>query len=149
MYMPDKLDIKIIKELNDNARKSFREIARELKVSLTTVSNRVKNMESEGIIKGYIPLIDLERLKFDFQVIVGVRISHGKLMDVQKRLSKDPHVYGVYDITGDWDSIIIAKFKNRTELNTFVKNMLSTEYVERTNTSVILNIVKEEKRAQI
>jgi DNA-binding Lrp family transcriptional regulator len=58
-------------------------------------------------------------------------------------------VYGVYDVTGDWDSIIIAKFKNRNELNNFVKNMLSIEYVERTNTSVILNIVKEEKKVQL
>jgi Lrp/AsnC family transcriptional regulator for asnA, asnC and gidA len=83
--MPDKLDIKIIKSLNQNARKSFREIAREHQVSLTTVSNRVKNLKTEGIIKGFIPLVDLERLKFDLQVVVGVRISHGKLMDVKKK----------------------------------------------------------------
>lgn len=149
MYKPDKLDIKIILSMNENARKSFREIARELNVSLATIANRVKRLEIEGIIKGYIPVIDLELLNFNFQVIISVKISKGKLMDIQKKLSKDPHVYDVFDVTGDWDSIIVAKFKNRAGLNAFIKKVASMEFIERTNTSVILNIVKEEKRAQL
>ena len=149
MYVPDKLDINIIKLLNINARTSFREIARELKVSLATIVKRIKRLESTGIIKGYIPLVDLELLNFDIQVVIGVKISHGKLIDVQKKLSKSNNVYQVYDVTGDWDSIIIAKVRNRAELNAFIKKMVATEFVERTNTSVVLNVVKDEKRAQL
>ena len=44
--------------LNKDARMSFRRISRELKLSLTTVTTRVKKLEKEGIIKGYMPLID-------------------------------------------------------------------------------------------
>lgn len=50
----------------------------------------------------------------------------------------------VYDTTGDFDSLIIAKFKNTNELNSFVKKLLAEEFVERTNTSLILNVVKDE-----
>lgn len=149
MYELDNLDIKIIKSLNDNARKSYREIAREHKVSLGTIANRIKRLENKGIIKGYIPLIDLELLNYEFQVIIGVKISHGKLLNVLKKLSNNPHVYYVYDVTGDWDLVLIAKFKNRTALSAFIKKITAMEFVERTNTSVILNIVKEEKRAQL
>lgn len=149
MYELDNMDIKIIKSLNENARKSYREIAREHKVSLATIANRIKRLENKGIIKGYIPLIDLELLNYEFQVITGVKISHGKLLNVQKKLSKNPHVYYVFDVTGDWDLVLIAKFKNRTALNAFIKKITAMEFVERTNTSVILNIVKEEKRAQL
>ncbi len=106
-------------------------------------------MEAEGIIKGYIPLIDLDKLGYDLLVIIGIRISHGKLIEVEKRISKNPHVYEIYDTTGDWDSIIIARFKSREELNTFIKRVLAVEHVERTMTYLVLNVVKDEKRAKI
>ncbi|MBE0518799.1 MAG: winged helix-turn-helix transcriptional regulator, partial [Thermoplasmata archaeon] len=58
----DELDIDIMRSLNNNARKSFRDIAKELQVSLTTVSNRVKAMERAGVIQGYMPMIDATKL---------------------------------------------------------------------------------------
>lgn len=149
MYAPDELDFDIIRALNKSARQSYRELARRLTVSIATVSNRIKRLEAEGIIRGYFPDVDLERLGYDLQVVIGVRISHGRLIDVQKKLSKHPNVYGVYDITGDWDSIVLAKFRNRTELNAFIKRLVAMEHIERTNTQVVLNIVKDEKRAQL
>ena len=51
-----------------------------------------------------------------------------------------------FDITGEWDSVIIAHFKDRTDLNRFIKKILAMEHIERTNTQVALNIVKDEKR---
>jgi DNA-binding Lrp family transcriptional regulator len=143
----DKLDLKIINQLNQNARTSFREISRKLKISLTTVANRVKRLEQEGIIKGYIPLINLDKLGYNLLTIIGIRISRGKLMEVERRISKNPHVYEIYDTTGEWDSLIIARFKNREELNKFIKSVLSVEHVERTMTWLVLNVVKDEKRA--
>jgi DNA-binding Lrp family transcriptional regulator len=143
----DKLDLRIINVLNQNARISFREISRKLKVSLTTVANRVKKLETEGIIKGYIPLIDLDKIGLSLLTIIGIRISRGKLMEVERKISKNPHVYEIYDTTGEWDAIIVARFKNREELNTFIKRVLSVEHVERTMTWLALNVVKDEKRA--
>jgi Lrp/AsnC family transcriptional regulator, regulator for asnA, asnC and gidA len=75
-----------------------------------------------------------------------MKISHGKLIEVQEKISKDKHVSVVYDITGDWDSLLIAHFKDRRDLNGFIKGVLSIEYIEQTNTQIVLNIVKEEKR---
>lgn len=147
--MIDKLDIKILRTLNNNARKSFREIAKELNVSLSTVANRVKRMEKDGVISGYIPLVKPEALGLDMTAVITIRISHGKLLDVQRRISRDPHILAVYDVTGDWDSVLVAKFRNSTELNSFIKELLGTQYVERTNTQLVLNVVKDEKRVQI
>ena len=142
----DEVDDKILEKLNENARKSYREIARELNVSLTTVSNRIKKMEDEKIIERYIPLVNQEKLGYDLTAIINVKISHGKLLEVQERISLDKHVSGVYDITGDWDSLIIAHFKDRRDLNGFIKGVLSMDNVEKTNTQIVLNIVKNEKR---
>lgn len=142
----DELDVKIVRVLNKNARKSFRDISRELGVSLSTVSNRIKRLEAEGVIKGYVPVIDGTKAGYDLVVVMGVRIAHGKLLDVQQKIAKNAHVFGVYDVTGEWDSVVLARFKDRDELNDFIKDMLAMEHVERTNTQLVLNSVKEEKR---
>jgi DNA-binding Lrp family transcriptional regulator len=143
----DELDYKILEKLNENARRSYREIARALKVSLSTISNRLKKLEDEKVIERYIPLINQEKIGYNLTAIINVKISHGKLIEVQEKISKDRHVRAVYDITGEWDSILIAYFKDRRDLNGFIKSVLSMEYVERTNTQLVLNIVKDEKRA--
>ena len=52
---------------------------------------------------------------------------------------------GVYDITGDWDSLIIAHFKDKRDLNGFIKGVLSIDNIEKTNTQLVLNIVKMKK----
>ncbi len=136
--------MRILSELNRNARLSYRQMAKELNVSMSTISNRVRNMENKGIIKGYVPILDPLQIGFDLMVIIGVRISKGNLLGVQNEISKNPNVFGVYDITGDWDSIIEARFRNRAELNKFIKWLVSIENVERSYTQIVLNVVKEE-----
>ena len=142
----DELDYKILLTLNANARKSFRHIAKELKVSLSTISNRVKRLENDGIIERYIPVVNKEKIGYDLTAAINIKLTHGKLIEVQEKISKDTHVSAVYDITGDWDSLVIAHFKDRRDLNSFIKRILSIENVERSNTQLVLNIVKDEKR---
>ena len=142
----DSLDLKILDILNENARKSYRQIAKELGVSMSTVSNRVKQMEEDKVIIGYAPILDSDKLGYELQVIIGVRISRGKLIEVQNQISKHDRVVSVFDITGEWDSLIMARFRNRYELNRFIKDMLSIDYIDRTYTMTVLNVVKEENR---
>ena len=61
--MIDELDKKILTALNKNARMSFRQAAKKLKISPTTLHNKVRKLESSGILKGYIPLIDTESVR--------------------------------------------------------------------------------------
>ena len=109
----DKLDVEILRALNKNARRSFRDIAMELDVGLSTVSNRVRQLEEEGVILGYAPVVAPEKVGYDLFAVIGVRIAHGKLIEVQNRIARDRRVYGVYDVTGDYDCILVTRFKNR------------------------------------
>jgi len=145
----DELDIDILRSLNDNARKSFRDIAKELQISLTTVSNRVKAMEKAGVIQGYIPVIDATKLGFDIMAVIGIKVIHGKIVETERDLAKEPGVYAVFDSTGEWDAILMARFHNRDELNVFVKKVLDHQNVDRTYTQVVLNVTKEEKRVLV
>jgi len=58
--MISEIEKKIIRVMNRNARKSFREIAKEAGLSATAVMHAVKKMENAGVIKGYVPVLDPE-----------------------------------------------------------------------------------------
>jgi hypothetical protein len=49
-------------------------------------------------------------------------------------------------VTGEWDSIVIAHFEGREDLNKFIKTILAQRYVDRTVTHIVLNVVKDERR---
>jgi len=147
--MIDELDRKIIRVMNQNARKSFREIAKEVGTSVTAVIHTVKKLETLGAIKGYIPLIDPGHFGFDLVAAIALRISQGKLLETQQKIAKDPHVAAVFDITGEWDSLVIAYFQGRDDLNRFLKKLNVVRYIDRTVTHIVLNTVKDERRVLV
>ena len=70
-------------------------------------------------------------------------------LETQESIACDSRVMAVYDITGEWDSMIIGCFKDRQDLNDFIKNLLSQKNVDRSVTHIVLNIVKEERRVVV
>jgi DNA-binding Lrp family transcriptional regulator len=142
----EELELKIIRVLNQNSRKSFREVAKEIGTSAPVVINKIKKLEELGAIKGYIPVLDPEYFGFTVMAVIALRISHGKLIEAQEKIAEDPRVLAIYDVTGEWDSIVIAHFKGREDLNKFIKTILAQKYVDRTVTHFVLNVVKDERR---
>ena len=142
----DELDKEILKLLLMDSRLSYRQIAGKIGASVATVITRIKRLEENGVIKNYTATLDHEKLGFELSVAIEVTVSRGKLIEVEREIAKHKNVCAVYDITGLTDTLIIAKFKSRKELNDFVKRLLSMPYVERTNTHLVLNTVKEDFR---
>jgi len=141
----DKIDEKILKNLLVDARLSARQMAIKLGMSTVTILSRIKKLEKEKIIKGYTAIIDHEKLGYDLTAIIEI-IAKKDIVDIEEKLSKFENVCGVYDITGNADTIIIAKFKERNELSKFVKSLSSMPNVENTVTHVVLNTAKEDFR---
>ena len=145
----DELDRALIQELNVDARRSHRELAHRLRVSPTTVSSRIQRLEHDGVIRGYVPLLDDELLGWEFTATINIRISKGRLREVEERLARDSRVYALYDLTGDFDALVLGRFRDRRDLDRFVKRALQDPHIERTNTQVVLNRVKEDRRVPI
>ena len=141
--MLDETDNNIIQVLCEDARTSLRKISERIGVSLGAVSNRVKKLEERGIIKGYSVLLDHEKIGWELNVVIGLRIQKGRLIEIQEKIAKDNRIYGAYDVTGDFDSMILARAENRKDLDNLSKNVLSIEGVERSVTHLVLNTVKE------
>jgi len=145
----DELDIRILNELLKDSRLSYRELARRVRASVSTVIKRVRALEEGGVIRGYTVILDYEKLGYDITVVTEVIVSKGKLLEMEREIAKIPSVCAVYDVTGETDAIIIAKFKRRGELSRFTKKLLSMPFIERTNTHVVLTSVKEDFRLPI
>ena len=148
-HFSDDLDLRILSSLNEDARMSYREIAKKLDVASGTVYNRIKKMTDNGIIKGYIPLLDHRKLGYDLTVLILIQVEGEHLTKVEKMLSTPKEVLAVYDITGEFDVAVVARFKNTKSMNTFIKSTLKISYIRRTVTNVVLNIVKEDQRLKI
>ena len=148
------LDIEILKILSkgsiskilskdDEERISLRKLAETLEKSPVTIKKHIEGLENRGIIKNYGVTIDYEKLGFDIIALIELTISKGKMLEVERDIAKHPNIFGVYDITGEYDAIFLARFKNRSELSEMVKEINKYEYVIRTNTHLILNVIKE------
>ena len=122
---------------------SLRSVAEEIGVSLGTVSNRLKRLEDTGVVKGYRVEIDPDKVGWGLTVVVGLRIENGRLLELQRLISKDSRVLGVYDVTGEFDSMILARAKDRSDLDDLSKTVLSMDGIMRSVTHFVLNTVKE------
>jgi DNA-binding Lrp family transcriptional regulator len=142
--MLDNTDQKLIDILTDNSRLSLRQIAKKAGVSVGTVMNRIKNLEKEKIIRKYTTKLDYEKLGYDIEAIIAIRISKGKLFDVEKKIAMNPNVFAVYDTTGSFDASLLARFPTRRKLDNFLKKVQTYDFVERTETNLILRTIKEE-----
>ncbi|MFH1721128.1 MAG: Lrp/AsnC family transcriptional regulator [Candidatus Altiarchaeota archaeon] len=140
----DPLDLEIIKELQGNARQSYREIAEKLKVAEGTIYNRVSKLQRLEVIKRFITDIDYTLLGYELTAIIGLVAEGGKLVEIEEKIAREPNVTAVYDVTGDYDAMIVAKFKTREDLNKLVKKIIALKAVQRTNTMLVLNTRKED-----
>ncbi len=142
----DETDEKILKNLIVDARQSARQLALKLGMSTVTVLSRIKKLEKEKIILGYSAIVDHEKLGYSLTAIIEIVAKNDKIVEIEDKISKFENVCGVYDITGSTDTLIIAKFKERSELSTFVKELAAISNVENTITHVVLNTAKEDFR---
>ena len=141
-YDFDELDRRIIELLSESSEGSYRQIAKQLGVHPTTLIQRVKNLQAKGVVKGYRAKVDYMRLGFSYMGMVQIYMD-GNLLDVQETIKNLPHVIAVFDITGDCDSIAWIACRDREEFSEVVKRIMNIDGVKKTNTSVVLNLVKD------
>lgn len=145
----DWLDEKILQLLQSDSRLSARSIAKKIGIAPSTVLARIRKLEEQGIIKGYTIMLDYLAMGYDFPVIIDVKVSKGKLFEVENEIAKSKNVLAVYDVTGEFDVVVLASFKSRQALDRFIKNLQAYRYVERTNTKLILNTIKDSSPIKI
>ncbi|TFF63396.1 MAG: Lrp/AsnC family transcriptional regulator [Promethearchaeota archaeon] len=139
----DEIDIKILEILSKDSQSSNTSIANKLEKHPTTISNHVEDLKKKGIIEAFTININYEKLGFDIIALIELTVSKGKMLEVEEEIAENPSVFAVYDVTGQYDALVLARFKARKDLSKLVKDINSLSNVIRTNTHLILNIIKE------
>jgi Lrp/AsnC family transcriptional regulator for asnA, asnC and gidA len=138
--MLDELAQKIVQELQEDARQSFREIGRKLKVSEGTVRNRVRSLVTSQTMK-ISALPNPGKLGLNFMCVVCIETKVGSVEDVERELIKSPNVYYLCGCTGTYDIIGLFLFHAPAEFDEFVKKVIAKiPEINRTSTFVVMHI---------
>lgn len=144
----DEKDLTILDILKQNAKLTTSQISKKTAIPITTVHNRIKKLEKQGIIKGYTVILDHKLLGEEILVYILATVDYnipGKKVfqdEIAKQIKKDPHVEEANILTGENDIIIKARFSSIAQLNNFItKSLRNIEGIDKTKTMVVLNEV--------
>ncbi len=138
------LDTRILRALREDARRSNRQLARELDVAATTIGKRLADLEERGVIRGYRADVDYRKLGLGLVAVTRIKARGDALPAIVEALTSHPSLTHVYEITGEFDVMVIGRFADESEMNREIKRMLSLPGIEGTNTSIVLDAPKEQ-----
>ncbi|MGN1096130.1 MAG: Lrp/AsnC family transcriptional regulator [Eubacteriales bacterium] len=142
------MDIKLLKLLSKNARYSEEELAAMAGMTIDEVHDNIKEMESDGLIRGYKAVIDWERMDSAYvSAIIELKVTPKAgqgFEEVARLVMKYPEVESVYLMSGGYDLSVIVKGRTFQEVALFVAKKLSTiDSVISTSTHFVLRRYKE------
>jgi DNA-binding Lrp family transcriptional regulator len=145
----ENLDAKLVNELLGDGRASLRSLAEELDVSVTTVSNHLGDLEDDGVVRGYTPIVDYSKMGFDVTAILQLKVEGDALPEITDRLDAQKQMISVYEVTGNYDIIAIGKFTDTDDMNAQIKTLLTDPDIKESNTSVVLDAASENEQFQL
>ena len=123
----DKVDLQILRTLQENARLTTKELAAQVSLSSTPVFERLKRLEREGYIKKYIAVLDADKLNQGFVVFCNVklrRMNKDIAMEFTRIIQNIPEVTECYNISGSYDYLLKIHAPNMKYYQEFIINVL-------------------------
>jgi Lrp/AsnC family transcriptional regulator, leucine-responsive regulatory protein len=131
----DTLDHKILEILNADARMPYAQIARELGISQPTVADRIRRLETSGVVRGTLLLVDHTTLGFTVSAFVRLRARAAHKQRLIETARSMPQVIEMYSVTGD-DCMIVRVCARSVEELAEILQRLTT--LAESSTSVVL-----------
>lgn len=145
----DKIDLKILKILQENAKITNLQLSGEIGLSPAPTLERVKKLETAKLIKGYYTQVDEEALGIGIKAIIQITLARqleNAISNFKKEINKIPEIMECYQVTGNADYILIALLKDIRDFETLISQRLSkVEEIGQMQTMVILSKVKDSK----
>jgi Lrp/AsnC family transcriptional regulator, leucine-responsive regulatory protein len=140
--MINEIDIKILNIIQQDARISNAEIARQVGLAPSAVLERMRKLEERGIIRGYATEIDAAQIGFGLTAFVFVRTS--VCGEIDGILSQIPEVLEVHDVAGEDCYLLKVRAKNTQELGRLLSEKLKPiPQIISTRTTIVLETIKE------
>ena len=142
----DSTDLKIISMLKKNARVSASAIAKEVGLAVSSVTERIRRLELQGVILQYTAVVDNSKIEGGITAMIGIKIEHTRYIDqVTDILSTDPHVVSLYVLTGDLDFLASVYAVSTEEFRQVLHRIANLEGVSAVKTYYILSTRSNEQ----
>lgn len=134
----DALDLKILASLDTDARRPYADVAREFGISQPTVADRLRRLESRGILRGAMLCLDHARLGFNVSAFVRLRTAASKKRSLAEAARGMPQVIEMHSVTGDDCMIARVVARSVEELADILQRL---SMFGESSTSVVLETV--------
>jgi DNA-binding Lrp family transcriptional regulator len=138
----DGLDERLLEALRKNSRESFVELASRLGTSEGTVRARLKRLTESGAIRAFTIRTSTKNVKAMIDVKVDTNVDTS---DISRRISKIHGVEGVWEVSGDWDIVVIVETMSTSELNEVIERIRKVPRARSTQTRLILKETWDER----
>ena len=141
----DDLDRRLLSRLQEDARVSTAELARQFKLSAPGVQKRLRRLEEKGVIERYVTLVNREAVGLDLLCFVLVMLAHHRADSVKRfraGIVAMPEVLECHHLTGEFDCLLKLVVANHEELQRFLERLMKVGGVDRLRTSIVLSEIK-------
>lgn len=135
----DKMDIKILRMLQEDARKPFKEIADQCGVSTETVKNRFNAMKKNGIIRGTTIVVDPRKMDKKHIVIIGIQTTQPYSNQVLNMVKKIPGICVATRAVGRYDVEAIAIKENIEQIGSMKDNIGDFQQVRSVDVDIFVD----------
>lgn len=140
----DEIDAKILELLQRSGRMKRSDVAEEVDLSISAVSERMRKLEERGVIEGYTAVVDAKRLRLDITAFIRVSVDGSEhYPEFVSRVTDMEHVLELHSITGEGSHLMKVRVKDTTYLEHFLSEIQALPGVRRTTTSIVLSTFKE------
>lgn len=145
----DEIDRNILRILQIDARKSYREIQNKLGISIGTIHNRISKLKKNGVIEGYTLKLNNEKLGYKLTFLIRINCDGKFTEEILNEIKDIPEVCSVFHTTGDQSAALICRFKGSDDVHKFIRDLNQKEYITRTNSNMILKEYKNSSFVEI
>jgi|TARA_B100001105_G_C22280318_1_gene395019 Lrp/AsnC family transcriptional regulator for asnA, asnC and gidA len=141
-YIPDDLDMKIIRLLQEDGRTSTQDIAKELNSTSSTIRKRIRRLEDTGTMK-VVAVTDFAAAGYDLLLAIGIEVDSRSAEDVAMDLAELPEVFSVNLTTGANDIELLVGARSFDELSVFLhKEVARIEGIGRLFPGLTIEVYK-------
>jgi Lrp/AsnC family leucine-responsive transcriptional regulator len=142
----DQTDKKLLALLQENSKKTNKELAGKLDLSVTAVYERIRKLEKAGVIQKYVALVKPEKVERSFTAFCQIKLvqhTKGNVTRFESQVTGLKEVLEVFHVSGEYDYILKVMVKDMQAYREFMLNKLTAlDHIGSTQSTFVISPVK-------
>jgi len=133
----------ILNYIIKNGTVKYTELAKRFKKTSPAVYAAVKRLKRKKILTGVYPQIDLSKFGYDFTAFILVKVDPKNIQALVKKYAGEKNIVSVYEVSGEFDLMLLGKFKSTKQLYAIVEELSKNDKVAGVDTHIAFTTFKE------